>query len=119
MFYGYHAVAWQTENGAGSSGLSLNNSGDTVQLLRTHADLPDSLVVVDEKIYGAHEGADDRSTGRLPDGSDWSLFDALNPYSGDELPAGNGCPPSPGTSNECDETPVDAATWSRVKAHWQ
>ena len=118
VFYGYHAVAWHEENGAGSSGLSLNNSGDTVQLLRTHADLPDSLVVVDEKIYLAHEGADDRSTGRLPDGGDWSLFDELNPYSGDELPAGNGCSPTPGALNECDQTPVDAATWSTVKAHW-
>lgn len=120
VFYGYHAVAWQEENDAGSSGLSLNNGGDTVQLLRTDPDDPMNLLLVDEKVYGAHEGADDRAAGRLPDGGDWSLFDGLNPYDGDELPAGNGCEPTPGVTNACDdETPVDAATWSSVRRRWR
>jgi hypothetical protein len=120
VFYGYQAVAWQEENDAGSSGLSLNNGGDTVQLLRTDPDDPASLLLVDEKIYGAHEGADDRAPGRLPDGEAWSLFDALNPYGGDELPAGNGCEPTPGAGNACDDqTPVDAATWSGVRGRWR
>lgn len=121
VFYGHHAVAWQQENGGGSSGFSLNNGGDTIQLLRTNSGNPDVLDVVDEKIYLAHEGADDRSGGRLPDGEiTWSLFDGLNPYDGDELPAGNGCEPTPGALNVCDdESPVDAASWSDVKAHWR
>ncbi len=120
VFYGYQAVAWQQENDAGSSGLSLNNGGDTVQLLRTDPDDPENLLLVDEKIYGPHEAVDDRAAGRLPDGEDWSLFDELNPYEGDELPAGNGCEPTPGGSNVCDNgTPVDAATWSGVRERWR
>jgi hypothetical protein len=120
VFYGHHAVAWQQENDAGSSGLSLNNGGDTVQLLHTVPGEPDSLEVGDERVYGEHEGVDDRASGRLPDGGDWSLFDGLNPYDGDQLPAGNGCEPSPGQLNLCDpDTPVTAASWSRVRARWQ
>ena len=120
VFYGSNALAWQTENGAGTSGFSLNNTGDTVQLLLVNADDPDVLDVVDERIYLPHEGAEDRSTGRLPDGDAWSLFDELNPYGGDELPAGNGCSPSPGMNNECDEqTPVSEANWSAVKEQWR
>ncbi len=120
VFYGYHAVAWQQENGGGSSGLSLNNSGDTVQLLHTDPGNPDDLLVVDEKVYGAHEGADDRAAGRLPDGGDWSLFDGLNLYDGDETPAGNGCEPTPGAANVCDNgTPVDGSSWSAVRGRWR
>jgi hypothetical protein len=120
VFYGHHALAWQQENDAGTSGLSLNNSGDTVQLLRADPADPVNLLLVDEKVYGAHEGADDRTAGRLPDGGEWSLFDGLNPYAGDEQPGGNGCEPTPGAINACaDETPVDAATWTGVRRRWR
>ena len=120
VFYGHHAVAWQRENGAGSSGLSLNNGGDTVQLLRTSANDPDVLVVVDEYTYPGHVGEDDRACGRASDGeAAWALFDGLNPYAGSTEPLGTGCDPSPGSSNDCAEaTPVEAATWSGVKGHW-
>jgi len=119
VFYGHHAVAWQQENGAGSSGLSLNNGGDTVQLLRTDPADPDNLLVVDAKTYLAHEGADDRAAGRLPDGGVWSLLDGLNPYDGDTEPLGTGCAPTPGAPSDCDGTPVTPVPWSAVKAHWR
>jgi hypothetical protein len=120
VFYGYHAVAWQRENGAGSSGLSLNNGGDTVQLLQVDPADPDSLLVVDEHAYPDHCGDDDRATGRVPEVDGWLLFDGLNPYSGDTEPLGTGCEPSPGVPNECAEsTPVEAAAWSAVKDHWR
>jgi hypothetical protein len=119
VFYGYHAVAWQLENGAGSSGLSLNNGGDTVQLLRTDPADPDNLLLVDEKVYVAHEGADDRACGRAPDGGAWALFDSLNPYEGELEPQGTGCEPTPGLNNDCDETPTEAVPWSEVKARWR
>ncbi|HOX25110.1 MAG TPA: lamin tail domain-containing protein [Candidatus Krumholzibacteria bacterium] len=119
VFYGHHAVAWQQENGGGSSGFSLNNAGDTIQLLKTDPENPDLLDVVDEKTYLEHEGADDRSGGREPDGGTWSLFDGLNPYDGDDEPQGNGCDPTPAAANLCDETPAEGATWSTVKARWR
>jgi len=120
VFYGSHAVAWQLENGAGSSGLSLNNGGDTVQLLRTDPENPDNLLVVDEKVYLGHEGAEDRACARVPDGGIWSLFDGLNEYDGTDDPLGTGCDPTPGATNDCSEgTPVEDASLSRVKAAFQ
>jgi hypothetical protein len=120
VFYGTHAVAWQQENGGGSSGLSLNNGGDTVQLLRTSDANPDVLEVVDEYAYPAHVGVDDRACGRTPDGAGWALFDAMTPYDGDTHPLGTGCAPSPGAPNECEEgTPVNGASLSAVKTRWR
>lgn len=117
VFYGHHAVAWQGENGGGSSGLSLNNSGDTVELLRTNADEPDQLDVVDTHAYMDHTAEDDRASGRLPDGGQWSLFDGLNPYEGALEPQGTGCEPTPGAVNECPGgTPAATESWSAVKA---
>ncbi|MEZ4387534.1 MAG: lamin tail domain-containing protein [Candidatus Krumholzibacteriia bacterium] len=116
VFYGHQAVAWQQENGAGSSGLSLNNDGDTVELLRTNADVPDQLDVVDSYTYVAHAALDDRACGRLPDGGAWALFDGLNPYEGDLEPVGTGCLPTPGALNDCASgTAAEARNWSAVK----
>jgi hypothetical protein len=117
VFYGHHAVAWQAENDAGSSGLSLNNGGDTVELLRTNDLDPDQLDVVDSHVYEAHTTPDDRASGRLPDGGEWSLFDGLNPYDGDLEPQGTGCEPTPGAINDCPGgTAAEDRSWTRMKA---
>ena len=112
VVYGSQSVAWESANGASSVGLSLNNAGDSVRLYQLSG--ADTLLV-DEYTYGAHQGVDDRSTGRMPDGgSEWVVFDALNPYSGSTEPLGTGCPPTPGLPNGC-PLPVEPITWSAVK----
>jgi len=116
---GHHATAWQQENGGGTSGLSLNNSGDTVQLLHTNETNPDQLDVVDTHTYLSHTAEDDRATGRYPDGDAWALFDGLHSYDGTTVPLGTGCEPSPGALNECPGgTPVETESWSGVKARF-
>lgn len=114
VVYGSDAVAWQGVNGFPSFGLSLNNGGDTVFLYDVAG--PDT-VIVDEYAYQSFEVLDDRSTGRFPDGADnWAVFDALNPYGGTTPPLGNGCAPSPGSSNVCgDPLPVERSTWGSIK----
>ena len=120
VFFGHHAVAWQAEHNAGSAGLSLNNGGDSVVLMKTDPDDPLNLLVVDSFTYTAHVGAVDRSCGRSPDGEQWHLFDGLNPYGGSLYPQGNGCDPSPGASNECGEgTSGEQGSWSAIKAIWK
>jgi hypothetical protein len=47
------------------------------------------------------------------------LFDSLNPYTGTLTPAGNGCPPSPGTPNACSSVPVKNVTWGSLKAAYR
>jgi hypothetical protein len=96
VVYGSTSKAWQTANGLSAFGLRLSNTGDTVVLW--------------------HLTAADTTIRRRPDGgATWELFDALNPYTGGALPAGNGCAPSPGLPNNC-ATPVEAATWGQIKA---
>jgi hypothetical protein len=120
VFYGSHAVAWQIEHGLPTPGLSLNNGGDTVVLMKTDPDDPINLLTIDSFQYTAHVGAVDRSCGRLPDGGEWALFDGLNPYNGSLFPEGTGCDPSPGENHLCDEgTPISAARWAEVKHLWQ
>jgi hypothetical protein len=71
---------------------------------------------VDTYTYANFEVVDDRATGRALDGSEWQVFDALNPYSGDTPPLGNGCVPTPGAPNECSAVlPVEDSTWGAVK----
>jgi len=109
---GSQAVAWQRAVGRTTSGLSLNNSGDTVFLLRVAGA---DTTVVDQHVYGSIEGASDRSTGRANSASDtWVLFDALNRYTGSGTPAGTGCPPTPGGPNGC-TTDVGMMTWGAIK----
>ena len=113
VVYGSQVVQWQSENGVSTYGLSLNNTGDTVFLYQlTGTD----TVVVDSYGYQSHEVLDDRSVGRRPDGwGVWSIFDALNPYSGTKPPFGTGCNPSPGMPMVC-ATPVESTTWGLVKS---
>ncbi len=120
VFYGSDAVAWQAENGAGSAGLSLNNGGDTVVLLKTDPEDPARRIIVDAFLYPAHVGVVDRACGRLPDGQDWALFDGLNLYGGSLYPQGSGCDPSPGANNLCGGgTPSASGSWSELKANWR
>ena len=62
VFYGSQAVAWQQEVGETTAGLSLNNGGDRVVLLRT---VPGSDPLVTEDVdaidYTDHQAEDDRS----------------------------------------------------------
>jgi hypothetical protein len=113
VVYGSSSKVWQQENGVSAFGLRLANTGDTVVLWRlTEAD----TVIVDQYTYLDHEADDDRASGRRPDGApNWELYDAMNPYTGSTLPLGNGCAPTPGQSNNC-ITPVEEATWGRIKA---
>ena len=102
---------WEKANGQPAFGLSLGNTGDAVMLWRvTGAD----TLLVDSFRYDSHDAAADRSVGRAADGT-WQLFDALNPYTGSALPAGNGCAPTPGAANVCTTTDVRPVTWGRVK----
>ena len=109
---GSQAVAWQQFVGRTTSGLSLNNAGDVVFLLRI---VGVDTTVVDEHGYNSIEGGTDRSTGRTDTAGDtWVLFDALNPYTGSGTPSGTGCPPTPGGPNGC-TTDVSAVTWGAIK----
>jgi hypothetical protein len=106
-------VAWQAANGVSQQGLSLNNSGDTVFLYEVAAADPD---IADSRTYSDKEVLDDRSTGRMPNGTgNWVIFDGLNPYKGTQPPTPTGCSPSPGEAVTC-PTPTHASTWGKVKA---
>lgn len=106
VVYGNEAYDWEEAGGFPKSGLSLNNSGDTVTL--TAADL---VTVVDQVTYGSSQVLDDRAYGRLPDGGpDWRVFDGLNPTS----PPTTGLMPSPGMPNAA--SPVESVSWGCIKA---
>jgi hypothetical protein len=108
---GAEVSAWQTANGVGNFGLSLNNGGDTVYLYEV---VGSDTLVADSQAYGSVEVADDRAVGRQPSGTGaWVLFDGLNPYSGSTYVA-TGCRPSPGAVIEC-TTPVETSSWGAVK----
>ena len=116
VFYGSESVAWQAAQGVSTVGFSLNNSGDVVRLLRT---IPGSaeLELMFVAHYEDHMAEDDRSSGFNLNLYDWDLFDAMLPYTGTLLPAGNGCAPTPGAPNIC-PAPVanEAASFGAVKA---
>src|SRR5262245_1853372 len=109
---GSAAVSWQRSQGQSTAGLSLNNAGDTVYLLRVAGT---DTTVVDSHTYGSIEGGSDRSVGRAGTGAAWILFDALNRYTGSGTPPGTGCAPTPRTANECATTDVESTTWGAIK----
>jgi len=118
VFFGSDAVAWQTEMGMTTSGLSLNNGGDIVQLLRSYESPGgpemELMFVVS---YHDHEAEDDRSSGFNTELSDWILFDSINPYGGELDPVGTGCLPSPGSVNLCQgQVAVEGRSFGEVKA---
>ncbi len=105
VIYGNEAYAWEDVNGYTRNGLSLNNSGDTIELVR-----PDGTVV--ERVeYTGSQVRDDCSYGRLPDGGvEWALYDGLNPTT----PPATGLVPTPGEPNV--GSPVEELTWGGIKA---
>ncbi len=118
LVLGSDAVAWQSANGLSTTGLSLNNSGDRVELWRD-IDTPRVLDALDAVDVLAHAAEDDRSMGRLVEVGTWVLFDALNPYTGTLQPASTDCVPSPGLENECaGSVPIEGASLSRVRARF-
>ena len=113
VYFGSDVVAWQAANGVSTLGLSLNNSGDTVFLYEVGGADPD---IADSRTFSDKEVLDDRSTGRMPNGTgDWVIFDGLNPYKGAQPPNPTGCSPSPGAATQC-PTATHASTWGNVKA---
>jgi hypothetical protein len=89
--YGSDALIWESENGASSVGLSLNNSGDVLWLVNVSGG---DTVVVDSIEYTSSQVGADVSLGRLPDCSgEWEAFDHFLPG------GGNGADPTPGASN--------------------
>lgn len=112
VVYGSEVVAWQSAHGVGAYGLSLNNGGDTVTLYRIAGS---DTTEADAYQYASAQVANDRSVGRLPNGTGvWVLFDAMNPYTGSDYVA-TGCSPSPGAATQC-ATPVETSSWGRVKS---
>lgn len=117
VFYGSQSSDWERAHGFPVFGFSLGNSGDKVMLWQV-AGTDTSLV--DSYTYTSHESASDRSVGRVPDGTGaWTLFDALDPYTGSIAPVGTGCAPTPGAPNGCSTTPAHAATWGRIKTMYR
>jgi len=106
VVYGNEAYDWEDANGFAKNGLSLNNAGDTVTLVSD-----DLTTVVDMVAYDGDDVGDDRSWGRVPDGSpNWASIDGLNPTS----PPSTGLLPTPGEPNL--GAPVEHTAWARVKA---
>lgn len=112
VVFGSDAYAWEKATGHPAYGFSLANGGDTVMLWQAAGA---ETLLVDSYAYLAHEAAADRAVGRRVDGGDWALFDGLDPYTGTTPPLGTGCAPSPGTMNQCGDTPVVPSTWGRIK----
>ena len=105
VVYGNEAYDWEDANGYPRYGLSLNNGGDTVSLVR-----PDGTVV-DAVSYEGSQVDDDRSIGRIPDGVGWwEILDGLNPAD----PPITGIEPSPGDVNVA--SPVESCGWGEIKA---
>jgi len=99
---GSDAVAWQEANGASTTGLSLNNGGDEVFLVRlVPGSDPPQTEVVDSAAYPDHAAQDDRACGWDTYRTEWILYDGLATYGGDRDPVGTGCPPTPGAPNLC------------------
>lgn len=96
---GTMAQVWQSNNDAGTSGLSLNNTGDIVELWYAPADAEPSLI--DVVTVPPHAASAGRSLAWDPAIDDYVLHDGLAPYGGSAVPAGNGCPPGPGVPGTC------------------
>ena len=119
MVYGSDAVAWQAANDAGSSGLSLNNGGDTLELWRDTVD-PRILQAIEVLPVPSHAAEADRAMGWSDAAGAWVLHDGLNPYSGEATPVGTGCLPTPVEVNDCQvQVPIENLGWGQVKAHYR
>ena len=113
---GSMSVTWERATGHPVFGLSLSNSGDKVLLWKVSGT---DTSFVDGYTFKAHEAAADRAVGRTPDGSEWKLEDALDPYTGTLLPGPTGCAPTPAQPNNCGIVAVKTTTWGRVKSFYR
>ena len=108
VIYGSDVVAWQHDMGWLETGFGLNNSGgDYVYLLYGPYSEVLNYQILEQRWVGDHEAEDDRSAGRDPGSGQWVLFDGLNPYTGSIEPLGNGCEPTPGEPNYCEQPIAD------------
>ena len=115
LFHGSDAEAWQAAEGLSSTGLSLNNAGDMLELYLGHP--LEGGTLVDVLIYSDHVGVDDRSLARFLPEDVWVLCDELTPYGGTQEPQGTGCPPTPGEPNVCEGlVAAERLSWGEVKA---
>lgn len=113
VVFGSDAVAWQEANGSPSYGLSLNNSGDKISLVRISQG---DTIVVDSLKFSNETAEDDRSVGRnANEAGQWILFDAYNPCSRNCEFEPSGCIPTPGSSNTC-ITATDNSSWGAIKS---
>jgi hypothetical protein len=110
---GAASVAWERATSHPVFGLSLGNTGDSVLLWKVTGS---DTTLVDGYTFKSFEAAADRAIGRTPDGSEWKLEDALDPYTGTTPPLATGCSPTPGAPNNCGITPVMRETWGRLKS---
>ncbi len=119
VFHGSDAQLWQAQEGLGSSGLSLNNAGDMLELYLGDPRLGDSTLV-DALIYPDHAGVDDRALARFLPENVWVLCDGFNPYGGAQEPPGTGCYPTPGEPNTCDGLVANEhSSWGQVKTDYR
>jgi hypothetical protein len=98
VVYGGDATAWQAARGETLTGLSLNNSGDRLELWRDVDGVTELLDAID---VPSHCAASERSYARSLAGNQWLLYDGLSLYGGTALPGSTGCMPSPGVPNAC------------------
>ena len=97
VVYGSEAVEWEKQNGYSSVGLSLNNSGDVIYLVRVSAG---DTILVDSLSYSSGQVGYDVSVARVPDGlGNWTLADHFMPMGGIDQD------PTPGGSNQSDPPP--------------
>ena len=121
ILFGSDSVAWQAANGLSTTGFALNNTGDTVQLVRAITGTsPVQYELVHAVAISDHEADDDRSSGFDWTHTVWQLFDGIFPYTGSLTPASTGCPPSPAAPNQCgSQVPTEAASFGSLKATYR
>jgi len=114
---GTMSQVWQAENEAGTSGLSLNNTGDVVELW---FDDPESTpVLLDTVTVPPHAAQAGRSLALDFVDDTYVLHDALAPYGGASFPGSTGCAPNPGIPGTCTGgVPTEARAWGALKADY-
>ncbi|OQX85142.1 MAG: hypothetical protein B6D63_02895 [Candidatus Latescibacteria bacterium 4484_7] len=113
VVYGSEAKAWEEANGLPVYGLSLNNAGDTVSLLKVSGS---DTILVDSISFGDKSAEDDRAVGRKQNEREiWALFDAYNPCTSNCEFVATGCIPTPGSVNEC-VTATEEKSWGAIKS---
>ena len=121
VIYGSDVVAFQHDMGWLETGFGINNSGgDYIYLLHGPYDPELNYEILERRWVGNHEAEDDRSSGLNPYSGEWELYDGLNPYTGSLVPQGNGCSPTPGAANICEQPVADeAVSFGAVKARFR